>query len=100
MNSVALPRLETLQSNDDDQLTAEFRLARLRAQVAVVRTLSNHIERFARAENAEGLSDQLTEEVARLGFRLLEAAASLTRSSRPPDSGVFSRRSPSDRGQP
>jgi hypothetical protein len=59
--------------------------------VAVLRTLTDHIEHLARPGDADELSWQLVEEMARLGCRLLEAAARMTRSLRPEDSGVFTR---------
>jgi hypothetical protein len=92
-NPSLLLSVATLESSDDGQLTAELRLARLRAQAAVVRTLTDHIEQLTRPGNADGLSWQLIEEMARLGCRLLEAAAWMTKSPRSEDSGVFTRRS-------
>ena len=44
-----------------------------------------------RPTDAEGLSAQLDEGMARLGCRLLDAAAALTESPRPEDSGIFER---------
>jgi hypothetical protein len=61
--------------------------------VAVLRTLTDHIEQLARPGDADGVSWQLVEEMARLGCRLLEAAAWMTRSPHSEDSGVFPRRS-------
>jgi hypothetical protein len=90
-----MPSLATLESNDDGQLASELELARLRAQVAIVRTLADHIEHFARPGDAEGLSDQLIEEMARLAHRLLVATASMPESARAEDSGIFSRSSSS-----
>jgi hypothetical protein len=46
--------LTALESNDKRQPTLELQLARLRAQVAVVRTLADHVEYLARPENADG----------------------------------------------
>jgi hypothetical protein len=77
-----LPSLAALESNDDGPLAAELRLARLRSQAAVVRALADHVEHLSRAADADVLGAQLVEEVARLGCRLLEAAASLPGSSR------------------
>jgi hypothetical protein len=88
VTAIALP---SWQGRDDGQLTAELRLARLRAQVAIVRTLADHFEHLARWANAEELSSQLIEETARLGCRLLEVAALMTMSLRSEDSGVFAR---------
>jgi hypothetical protein len=92
MNPSLLPSVATLESSGDGQLTAELRLARLRAQVAVVRTLTDHIEQLGRPGDAD-VSWQLIEEMARLGCRLLKAAAWMTRSPQSEDSGIFPRRS-------
>jgi hypothetical protein len=93
LNPSLLPSLATLESSDDGQLADELWLARLRAQVAVVRTLTDRIEQLALSGDADGLTRQLIEEMARLGCRLLEAAARMTRLPRSEDSGVFTRRS-------
>jgi hypothetical protein len=84
------------ESDADGHAAAELRLVRLRSQVAVVRALADQVEHLARARDAEGLGDQLSEEVARLGHRLLESAALLAESARYNDSGVFARYSSSD----
>jgi len=84
-----VPSLDALESNDDGLLAAELRFARLRSQAAVVRTIAEHVEQLAHPRDAEGLGAQLVEEMGRLGCRLLEAAAALTESPRPPDSGIF-----------
>ena len=86
-----MPSLSALQSNDDDRLGAELQLARLRSQVAVVRTIADEVEHLTRPRDADGVRAQLVEEMARLGCRLLEAAASLTEPPRSEDSGVFAR---------
>jgi hypothetical protein len=78
-----IPSLATLESSDDELLTNELRLVRLREQVAVVRTIADHIDHFAEPGNADGFSEQVLEEMARLGCRLLEAAAAMTRAPRP-----------------
>jgi hypothetical protein len=87
-----MPSLAALESDDDDRLGAELQLARLGPQVAVVRTIADEIEHLARPSDAEGLREQLREEMARLGCRLLAVAASLSGPPRPEDSGVFARR--------
>src|ERR1700722_12557974 len=95
MSALTLPSISTLRSNDDGQLDAEMRVVRLRTQIAVVRTLADQIERLGSPRLVDGLHEQLVEEMARLGCRLFEEAAELTRSPEPEDSGVFHRISPS-----
>jgi len=51
-----LPSLASLESDDDRYVAAQRRLAHLRAQAAVVRTLSDHVERFARPEDIDGVA--------------------------------------------
>jgi hypothetical protein len=70
---------------------AEVHLGRLRSQVAVVRALADAVECLARP-GAEGMDDQLIEEMARLGCRLLESAGALAGKPRPGDSAIFERR--------
>jgi hypothetical protein len=86
-----IPSVETLESNDDDRLREDLQLARLRSQVAVVRTIADQVEHLAHARAAEGVRAQLAEEMARLGCHLLEAAASLADPTPSDDSGVFAR---------
>jgi hypothetical protein len=86
-----MPSLAALEADDDGRLVAELRLARLRSQAAVVRTLADHVEYLSRAGDADGIGDQLVEEMAQLACRLLEAAGTLARSQDPGDSGVFAR---------
>jgi hypothetical protein len=88
-----LPGVKALESNDDHQHSAEVRLARLRTEVAVVRTLADQIELLVRPRHAEGVRDQLVEELARLGCLLFETAAELTNPPTAEDSGIFPRRS-------
>jgi hypothetical protein len=92
MFASTLPSITALESNHDDQLTMELRLGRLRTQVAVVRTLADQIELLVSRYHVEGLSEQLIEEMARLGCGLFEAAADFTKSPAWEDSGVFDRR--------
>ena len=87
-----MPSLAALESDDDDRLGAELELARLRSQLAVVRTVCDEVEHLTRPRDADGPRTQLVEEMARLGCRLLDAAASLTESPPSEDSGVFARR--------
>jgi hypothetical protein len=101
LSARTLPRVITLESNDDGQLAAELRLARLRTQVAVVRALADQVELLvsphhvdaARDCNRErGLGEQLVDEMAHLGCRLFEAAAEFPKSPASEDTGVFKRR--------
>jgi hypothetical protein len=87
----SLPTLAALESDDDVRLAAELRLGGLRSQLAVIRTLADDIEHLARPQDSDGLGEQIVEEMARLGCRLLQAAASLTKSPRSDESGVFAR---------
>ena len=87
----SLPSLAALESNDDERLAAELRLADLRAQVAAVGPLAEHIERLTRHGDADRLGQQLMVEMARLGCRLLEAAAALSEAPTREGSGVFAR---------
>lgn len=86
-----IPSFAALGSDDDSWLEAELRLGRLRSQVAVIRALADHVERLSRVEGADGVGDQLIEEMARLGYRLIEAAGTMAGSQPPEDSGVFAR---------
>jgi hypothetical protein len=72
--SAHLPSLAALVGADDDLLAAELRFNRLRSQVAVIRALADHVEHLARLRDSDGLTDQLIEELSRLGSRLLDAA--------------------------
>jgi hypothetical protein len=86
-----IPSLAALEADDDGRLAAELWLARLRSHAAVVRALADHVEYLARAGDADGIGNQLIEEMAQLGCRLLETAGTLARSQDPADSGVFAR---------
>jgi hypothetical protein len=85
------PSITALEGYDDGRLVTELRLARLRSQTAVVRALADQVEYLSRAGDADGVGDQLIEEMAQLGCRLLEMAGTLARSRVPADSGVFAR---------
>jgi hypothetical protein len=84
-----IPSLRALESDDNDRLVPELRLARLRAQVAIVRALADHVEDLARPGDIDGLGNQVIEEMERLGCRLLEAASALAGSPCAEDGGVF-----------
>lgn len=56
-------------------------IAAVRSQAAFLRSLLDEVERLAPASSAhhESVSDQIIEELARLGCRTIEAASLLTR---------------------
>ena len=86
-----IPSLATLESGDDRQLAADLGLVRVRSQVGAIRTLVDRADELAQPGATGELSEELIEEMARLGCRLLEAAASLAESRRTGESGAFSR---------
>jgi hypothetical protein len=71
------PVVDCSAANDNGQ--GMHRLARLRAQAAVVRTLAEHVDHCTSSRKAHWLTEQLIEEMARLGCRILEVAASMAR---------------------
>jgi hypothetical protein len=81
--------LSSLDSDDGGPLVADLRLARVRAQVAVLRTLLDRADYLARPGETPLVDEQLVEEIARLGCRLLEAAASLVEPQRAGESGAL-----------
>lgn len=83
-----VPSIASLESNDDGQLIAELRTAELREQLALVRTLADHIDNLLRPSDIKGASEQLFEEMARLGCRLFETAISLAGSHPEPTRGA------------
>jgi len=72
-------------SKDDGRLAVEAQLKRVRTQVAAVRAVADHAEQLAQAAAVDRLTEQLVEEMARLGCRLLEAAVSLADATRRPE---------------
>jgi hypothetical protein len=93
-----IPSLSSLESDDDRPLVAELRLARVRWQVAVLRTLVDRAEYLARPGETNGFDEQLVEDMARLGCRLLEAAALLAERPDSDESGIFARARFASRG--
>jgi hypothetical protein len=87
-----IPSLSSLEADDDRPLVAELRLARVRSQVALLRTLVDRAEYLALPGKTHGLDEQLVEEMARLGCRLLEAAALLAERPGADESGTFALR--------
>jgi hypothetical protein len=86
-----IPSLMALESDDEGRLAAELRLVNLRSQAAIVRALADQAEHLSREVEADGLARQLIEEMARLGSRLLDAAAAFRDAPCVEDSGVFAR---------
>jgi hypothetical protein len=86
-----IPSLRALESNDDGRLAAELRLVDLRSQAAIIRALADHAEYLSREVEADGLARQLIEEMARLGSRLVDAAAAFRDAPHVEESGVFER---------
>lgn len=71
----ALPPLASVKPSP-----ASAALGELRSQAAFLRALLDEVERLAPASSSEqGLSEQVVEELTRLGCRSLEAASELTR---------------------
>src|SRR5580704_10314543 len=86
-----IPSLAALDSNDDERLAADLRFGRLRSQAAAIRALADCVEHLTRAADADGLGEQLVEEMTRLGCRLLEFAGALVAAPPAEDSGTFAR---------
>ena len=76
--SQRLPSIRALRSADDRLLADELRVATLKSQSAVVRTLLDEIDRAVpQAFAAVALREQLVEELTRLGARVFDAAAAI-----------------------
>jgi hypothetical protein len=78
-----LPSLRALQTSDDEQLHEEFSLLAVREQVAIVRALADELERLTAQGRMRGRCEQFVEELARLGCRILETAATASRMAEP-----------------
>lgn len=84
-----LPSLRALVA-DDDLLREELRCLAVRQQAAVVRGLVDQVECLGPSRANCALRAQLVEELARLGCRILEAAAALSETTPPePQSGIL-----------
>jgi hypothetical protein len=75
------PSGAALESGQRGLFAAEPQLVNLRSQVAVVRTLADQVEQLSRAADFDGPGAQMVEEMARLGCRLIDAAAALADAS-------------------
>jgi hypothetical protein len=78
-----LPSLRALQTSDDERLREELYLLAVREQVAVVRAFADELERLTSRGRTRALYEQLVEELARLGCRILETAATASRMAEP-----------------
>ncbi len=78
MPAMHLPSPHALYAQDESMLRDELRVVATAGQLAVVRTLADEIRRcIERGIGVEALREQLAEEIARLGCRCFEAAASM-----------------------
>lgn len=85
-----LPSVRALKAPDDELLREELRCLAARQQASVVRALVDQLDRVSPGNAAEHVRERLAEELARLGYRILEAAASLSTQVEPaPRSGVL-----------
>jgi hypothetical protein len=84
-----LPSLRALQTSDDEQLHEEFSLLAVREQVAIVRALADELERLTAQGRMRGRCEQFVEELARLGCRILETAATASQTTEPTTSMGF-----------
>lgn len=73
-----LPSIQALGADDDRLLREELRCLAAREQASVVRALAERIECLAPWGAGGPLRALLVEELARLGCRALEAAASMS----------------------
>lgn len=73
----ALPSVEALEGHDDRLLREELRCLAVREQAAAVRDLIDRVEGLAPRGVHGSVRAQLVEELASLGCRILEAAASV-----------------------
>lgn len=79
------PPLVMLESNDEAPIDdAQLRCSRMRSDLSVIRAVAQQVARISSAACAEGLDDQLVEEMAQRVSGLLEAAASLAHASAQP----------------
>lgn len=79
-----LPSLRALQTSDDERLREDLTLLAVREQVAIVRAFTDELERLTSRKRMRGLCEQFVEELARLGCRILETAAEVSRTTGPP----------------
>ena len=73
------PPVRTPYASDDERLREEVRVLAVREQTAIVRALADELEHLAPWGTTAGLRHQLVEELARLGCRIVETAAILSR---------------------
>ena|GEM_PF-3192909 len=73
------PPVRTPYASDDERLREELRVLAVREQTALVRALADELEHLAPWGTTGGLRQQLVEELARLGCRIIETAATLAR---------------------
>ncbi len=85
-----LPSVQALDAPDDALLREELRCLAARQQAAVVRALADQLALVSPGQASGNLREQLAEQLARLGCRILEAAATISERTVPaPASGVL-----------
>jgi hypothetical protein len=73
------PSLNALCANDDSLLAEELGVVAAKHQIAIVRTLTDELERCLMRRGAvSAIRAQIVHELARLGCRSLEIAAAMT----------------------
>jgi hypothetical protein len=77
----ARPSLIARYASDEGRLYEEVRVLAVREQAAIVRALADELEALAPWGTTGTLRQQLVEELARLGCRILETAATLSRTA-------------------
>jgi type II secretory pathway component PulM len=80
-----LATLAVREPKSDAPRAVEAQLKHVRTQAAAVRAVADHAEQLARAATIDRITEELVEEMARLGCRLLEAAVSLADAARRPE---------------
>jgi len=83
-----IPSLATLDSNDDELFAAELRFARFQSQVAILRKLADQVEQLGPPREFDTSGQELMEEIAQLGCRVLQATRPSAWSPRPADSSI------------
>jgi hypothetical protein len=84
-----LPSVRALVAADDQMLQEELRCLAVRRQAAVLRALSDELERVRPGRPTLDLRGQLVEELTRLARDVLETITTLSRGTGGRDSGIL-----------